>query len=138
METTITEFLQNQYKEYSLYTIEHRSIPSLVDGLKPTARKVLFVANNTWKTGNEKSLKVFQLSGAVANQAYYHHGDSSLSGVIINMAQSFKNSLPLLEEDGQFGSLRSPEPGAARYIGTKLSKNFRLLYKDFDLLENKE
>ena len=138
METTITEFLQNQYKEYSLYTIEHRSIPSLVDGLKPTARKVLFVANNTWKTGNEKSLKVFQLSGAVANQAYYHHGDSSLSGVIINMAQSFKNSLPLLEEDGQFGSLRSPEPGAPRYIGTKLSKNFRLLYKDFQLLENKE
>jgi DNA topoisomerase-2 len=64
--------------------------------------------------------------------------NSSLSGVIINMAQSFKNSLPLLEEDGQFGSLRSPEPGAARYIGTKLSKNFRLLYKDFDLLENKE
>jgi len=138
METTITEFLQNQYKEYSLYTIEHRSIPSLVDGLKPTARKVLFVANNIWKIGNEKSLKVFQLSGAVANQAYYHHGDSSLSGVIINMAQSFKNSLPLLEEDGQFGSLRSPEPGAARYIGTKLSKNFRLLYKDFDLLESKE
>ena len=54
------------------------------------------------------------------------------------MAQSFKNSLPLLEEHGQFGSLRSPEPGAPRYIGTKLSKNFRLLYKDFDLLESKE
>jgi DNA topoisomerase-2 len=54
------------------------------------------------------------------------------------MAQSFKNSLPLLEEDGQFGSLRSPAPGAPRYIGTKLSKNFRLLYKDFDLLVNKE
>jgi DNA topoisomerase-2 len=64
--------------------------------------------------------------------------NSSLSSAIINMAQSFKNSLPLLEEDGQFGSLRSPEPGAARYIGTKLSKNFRLLYKDFELLENKE
>ena len=50
------------------------------------------------------------------------------------MAQSFKNNLPLLEEIGQFGSLRSPEPAAARYIGTKLNKNFRLLYKDFELL----
>lgn len=138
METTITEFLSNQYKEYSIYTIENRAIPSVIDGFKPSHRKIIFVANNIWKTGNEKTLKVFQLSGAVANQAYYHHGDASLSSAIINMAQSFKNSLPLLEEDGQFGSLRSPEPGAPRYIGTKLSKNFRLLYKDFELLENKE
>lgn len=138
METTITEFLSNQYKEYSIYTIENRAIPSVIDGFKPSHRKIIFVANNVWKTGSEKTLKVFQLSGAVANQAFYHHGDASLSSAIINMAQSFKNSLPLLEEDGQFGSLRSPEPGAPRYIGTKLSKNFRLLYKDFDLLENKE
>ena len=138
METTITEFLSNQYKEYSIYTIENRAIPSAIDGFKPSHRKIIFVANNVWKTGNEKALKVFQLSGAVANQAFYHHGSTSLEQSIINMAQSFKNSLPLLEEDGQFGSLRSPEPGAARYIGTKLSKNFRLLYKDFDLLENKE
>ena len=64
--------------------------------------------------------------------------NSSLSSAIINMAQSFKNSLPLLEEDGQYGSLRSPKPGAPRYIGTKLSKNFRLLYKDFDLITSKE
>lgn len=64
--------------------------------------------------------------------------NSSLSNAIINMAQSFKNSMPLLEEDGQFGSLRSPEAGAPRYIGTKLSKNFRLLYKDFELLSYKE
>jgi DNA topoisomerase-2 len=138
MNTTITDFLSNQYKEYSIYTIENRAIPSVIDGFKPSHRKIIFVANNVWKTGNEKTLKVFQLSGAVANQAYYHHGDASLSSAIINMAQSFKNSLPLLEEDGQFGSLRSPAPGAPRYIGTKLSKNFRLLYKDFDLLVNKE
>jgi DNA gyrase/topoisomerase IV subunit A len=54
------------------------------------------------------------------------------------MAQKFKNNAALLEEDGQFGSLRSPQPGAARYIGTKLSNNFRLIYKDFDLLDYKE
>lgn len=64
--------------------------------------------------------------------------NSSLSNSIINIAQKFKNNAPLLEEDGQFGSLRSPQAGAPRYIGTKLSDNFRLLYKDFDLLEHKE
>lgn len=64
--------------------------------------------------------------------------NSSLENAIITMAQKFKNNAPLLEEDGQFGSLRSPQAGAPRYIGTKLSDNFRLLYKDFELLEIKE
>ncbi len=137
-EKTITEFLSDEYKDFSLYVIENRAIPSIIDGLKPSQRKIIHVSNNIWKTGNEKPLKVFQLSGAVANQAFYHHGDQSLSNAIINMAQKFKNNMPLLEEDGQFGSLRSPEPGAARYIGTKLDKNFRLLYKDFELINSKE
>lgn len=137
METTISQFLAKDYKEYSFYTIENRAIPSVIDGFKPVQRKVIFVCNDIWKTGNEKELKVFQLSGAVANKAFYHHGDKSLCDAIITMAQSFKNSLPLLEEDGQYGSLRSPKPGAARYIGTKLSKNFRILYKDFDLITSK-
>jgi DNA topoisomerase-2 len=64
--------------------------------------------------------------------------NSSLENAITTMAQKFKNNVALLEEDGQFGSLRSPQPGAARYIGTKLSENFRLIYKDFDLLDYKE
>lgn len=64
--------------------------------------------------------------------------NSSLENAIITIAQKFKNNAPLLEEDGQFGSLRSPQAGAPRYIGTKLSDNFRLLYKDFELLDIKE
>lgn len=64
--------------------------------------------------------------------------NSSLESAIITMAQKFKNSIPLLEEDGQYGSLRSPQPGAPRYIGTKLNENFKYLYKDFPLLEHKE
>lgn len=64
--------------------------------------------------------------------------NSSLENAIVTMTQKFKNNAALLEEDGQFGSLRSPQPGAARYIGTKLSNNFRLIYKDFDLLNYKE
>lgn len=63
--------------------------------------------------------------------------NSSLNSTIIGMAQSFKNSLPLLDEVGQFGSMRSPGAGAARYISTKLNSNFRLIYKDFELVEKK-
>lgn len=137
-EKTISEFLANDYKEFAMYVVEGRAIPSVIDGFKPSQRKILHIANNTWKTGSEKSLKVFQLSGKVASEAFYHHGDASLSSSIINIAQKFKNNAPLLEEDGQFGSLRSPQAGAPRYIGTKLSNNFRLIYKDFELLEYKE
>lgn len=137
-EKTITEFLSAEYKDFAMYSIEGRAIPSVVDGLKPSQRKVVHVANQIWKTGSEKVLKIFQLSGKVASDVFYHHGDASLNSAIINMAQKFKNNAPLLEEDGQFGSLRSPQAGAPRYIGTKLSDNFRLIYKDFDLLNYKE
>jgi DNA topoisomerase-2 len=135
---TISEFLSQEYKDFSLYTIENRAIPSVIDGFKPTHRKIIHVCNDIWKSGTEKPLKVFQLAGKVASDAFYHHGNQSLESAIITMAQGFKNNMALLEEIGQFGSLRSPEPGAARYIGTKLNKNFRLLYKDFELLEYKE
>ena len=137
-EKTISDFLSKDYRDFSLYTIENRAIPSVIDGFKPTHRKIIHISNQIWKSGNEKALKVFQLGGKVASDAFYHHGNSSLESAIINLAQSFKNNLPLLEEIGQFGSLRSPEPAAARYIGTKINNNFKLVYKDFELLKYKE
>lgn len=72
---TISEFLSKEYKEFSLYTIENRAIPSVIDGFKPTHRKVIHVCNDIWKTGSEKPLKVFQLGGKVASDAFYHHGN---------------------------------------------------------------
>jgi DNA gyrase/topoisomerase IV subunit A len=137
-EKTISEFLSNEYKEFAMYVVEGRAIPSVIDGFKPTQRKIIHISNQIWKSGNEKALKVFQLAGKVASDAFYHHGNTSLENAIVTMAQKFKNNCPLLEEDGQFGSLRSPQAGAARYIGTKLSDNFKLLYKDFELLKYKE
>lgn len=131
---TVTEYLDQDYREYAIYVVEERAIPSVIDGFKPTQRKVIFVADRVWRNGSEKPLKIFQLAGKVASDAHYHHGDGSLNGAIVGMAQKFKNSMPVLEEIGQFGSLRSPEAGAPRYISTKLHKNFRLLYMDFELL----
>lgn len=74
-EKSITEFLSNEYKEFAFYTIENRALPSIIDGLKISQRKILHASSNVWKTGNEKHLKVFQLSGIVASTTYYHHGD---------------------------------------------------------------
>lgn len=134
---TVTQYLDQDYREYAIYVVEERAIPSVIDGFKPTQRKVIFVADKVWKNGSEKPLKIFQLAGKVASDAHYHHGDGSLNGAIVGMAQSFKNSMPVLDAIGQFGSLRSPEAGAPRYISTKLHPNFRLLYKDFELLESR-
>lgn len=132
----VTDFLNTEVREYSMDVIENRAIPSVIDGLKPTARKCVYIADKIWRTGNEKSMKVFQFVGKMAADAYYHHGDMSANSVVTGMGQKFKNSLPLLEGIGQYGTLRSTTAGAPRYISTKLSHNFRLLYKDFELLEN--
>jgi DNA topoisomerase-2 len=134
---TVTSFFDKEYLEYAKYVVTNRAIPSCIDGLKPTQRKVVFVANKIWKNGSEKPMKLFQLAGRVAADSYYHHGNSSLESSMVGMAQKFKNSLPLLEGIGQFGSLRSPSAGAPRYISAKLHPNFRLIYQDFELLNNK-
>ena len=132
---SVKEFLGTEYKSYAEYVLFSRAIPSAIDGFKPTQRKVAHVASNTWKESSEKPLKVFQLCGKVASEAMYFHGDASLSSAIITMTQAFKNSMPIFDGVGQFGSLRSPEAGAPRYVGVKLNSNFRLLYKDDNLLE---
>jgi len=133
---TIEDFFDNEYLGYAKYVVESRAIPSVIDGFKPTARKVAFVADQVWKKGDEKPMKVFQIAGRVAATAFYHHGNASLEATIIGMAQDFKNSMPIFQGIGQFGSLRSPEAGAPRYVGVKFNKNFRLLYKDFELVDS--
>jgi DNA gyrase subunit A len=74
-EKSISQYCNEDYLEYAMYVVEDRAIPSVIDGLKPTQRKIIFVANRVWKTGNEKPLKIFQLSGRIASEAMYHHGD---------------------------------------------------------------
>ncbi len=131
-ERTVSDFFDNELRNYALYTVENRAIPSLIDGFKPSQRKIAHTANQVWKTGKEKPMKVFQLGGLAASMTMFHHG--SLDGTIIGMTQDFKNSMPIFQGVGQFGSLRSPEAGAPRYVGVKFNENFRLLYQDFDLV----
>ena len=134
----ITEFLDTDYREYSMSVIEDRAIPSVIDGFKPVQRKIASMADEIWKTGKEKGMKIFQLGGLASSKKNYLHGDSSMNDAITSMCQKFKNNIPLLTAEGQVGSLRSTHASSPRYVGCHLSENFRLVYKDFELLKGKE
>jgi hypothetical protein len=85
---TITDYLDTEYAAYGMYTIENRAIPSVIDGFKPTQRKIIFVANRMWKGGSDKPAKVFQFGGRIAAEAQYHHGDTSLNAMKVRTEQS--------------------------------------------------
>lgn len=110
-----------------------RSIPSLVDGLKPGQRKVLFTCI---KRNDKREVKVAQLAGSVAELSAYHHGEVSLCMTIINLAQNYvgSNNINLLMPNGQFGTRLNGGKDAAspRYIFTKMSDLTRLIFNPND------
>ena len=129
----VADFFDHEYLHFAMHTVESRAIPSLVDGFKPSQRKIAFAANRIWKTGSEKPLKVNSLGSQAAAMSMYHHG--SLDDTIVFMTQEWKNSLSIFDGIGQFGSLRAQTPGAPRYIHVRANRNFRRLYKDFELVD---
>ncbi|XP_074575235.1 DNA topoisomerase 2-like [Curcuma longa] len=113
-----------------------RSIPSMVDGLKPGQRKILFCA---FKRNFVKQAKVAQFIGYVSENSAYHHGEQSLATTIIGMAQDFvgSNNINLLQPEGQFGTRHQggKDHASARYIFTCLAPITRFLFpKDDDIL----
>lgn len=110
-----------------------RSIPCLVDGFKPGQRKVLFTC---FKRNDKREVKVAQLAGSVAEQSAYHHGEVSLTGTIVNLAQNFvgSNNINLLQPNGQFGTRLSggKDSASPRYIFTMLSPLARLIFHPQD------
>jgi DNA topoisomerase-2 len=111
-----------------------RSIPNLCDGLKVSQRKILYACFK--KNLFNKEIKVAQLSGYVSENASYHHGEASLQGAIINMAQDFvgSNNINLLLPKGQFGTRRTGKDSASpRYIYTCMNPIVSKLYHKEDL-----
>lgn len=110
-----------------------RSIPHVMDGFKPSQRKVLFAC---FKRNLKDEIKVAQLAGYVSEHSAYHHGEASLHGTIIGMAQNFcgSNNLNLLTPAGQFGTRRMGGKDAAspRYVFTKLEKITRAIFHPDD------
>jgi len=111
-----------------------RSIPSLIDGFKPSQRKIMYGA---MLRGLDKTeVKVAQLAGFVSDKAAYHHGEASLTGAIINMAQNYmgSNNINVLKPNGQFGTrLKAGSDSASpRYIWTKLEDLSSIIFNSSD------
>ncbi len=129
----ITDFINKEFIHFSNYD-NVRSISCLCDGLKPSQRKVLFCAFEKRNLKNE--MKVAQFGSAVAETTGYHHGEVSLHGTIVNMAQNFigSNNINLFEPVGQFGSrlMNGQDNASPRYIFTKLSDITTHLFNPLD------
>ncbi len=131
-EVSYTNFIN---KELILFSMADnlRSIPSVVDGLKPGQRKVLFTC---FKRNLKKDMKVVELAGSISGLTAYHHGDASLQGTIVGLAQTFvgSNNLNCLEPSGNFGSRLQggSDCASARYIYTRLSPFARKVFHTLD------
>lgn len=131
LEITFDDFINKELIHFSNYD-NIRSIPSMIDGLKPSQRKVLFTS---LKKNQIKEVKVAQFGASVAELTQYHHGEASIFSTIIGMAQNYvgSNNINLLEPCGQFGTRSSLGKDAAspRYIFTRLSdKAIQIFHKD--------
>jgi len=129
---TYQEFINNEMIHFSTYDCA-RSIPNMVDGLKISLRKILYSA---FKRKLTSEIKVAQFSGYVSEHSSYHHGEASLNGAIVNMAQNFvgSNNINLLEPNGQFGTrLQGGDDSASeRYIFTMLNSLTRYIFPEAD------
>ena len=126
------QFMNQEMIHFSTYDCA-RSIPNMVDGLKISLRKILFSA---FKRKLTSEIKVAQFSGYVSEHSAYHHGEASLNGAIVNMAQNYvgSNNMNLLLPNGQFGTrLHGGDDSASeRYIFTLLNPMTRALFPEAD------
>ena len=126
------DFINKELIHFSTYDCA-RSIPNMVDGLKISLRKILYSA---FKRKLTHEIKVAQFSGYVSEHSAYHHGEASLNGAIVNMAQNFvgSNNINLLEPNGQFGTrLHGGDDSASeRYIFTQLNSLTRCIFPEQD------
>lgn len=139
-DVSYTNFVNHELKHFS-EADNHRSIPCMIDGLKPSLRKIIYAS---FLKNLRSEYKVAQFSGYVAEKTCYHHGETSLMQAIIGLAQGFvgSNNMPLLEAKGQFGTrlLGGKDHAAPRYIFTHLRDNAVSIFHkdDFPLLKHLE
>ena len=131
-EITYEQFIHNEMIHFSKYDCD-RSIPNLMDGLKTSQRKVAYTG---FKRKLTNEIKVAQYSGSVSEISCYHHGEQSLNGAIVGMAQEYvgSNNIPILEPKGQFGTrLQGGHDSASvRYIFTNLNPLTRSIFIESD------
>ena len=128
---TIEQEMRRSYLDYAMSVIVGRALPDARDGLKPVHRRVLFAMNEMGNTYNAKYRKSAQAVGETMGK-YHPHGDSAIYDTIVRMAQGFSMRVPLIDGQGNFGSVDGDPPAAMRYTEARLADAAMALLADID------
>ncbi|WP_212523204.1 DNA gyrase subunit A [Actibacterium sp. MT2.3-13A] len=128
---SIEEEMKTSYLDYAMSVIVSRAIPDLRDGLKPVHRRILFAMHETNNTHDKPYRKSARPVGDVMGK-YHPHGDSAIYDALVRMAQDFSMSLPLLDGQGNFGSMDGDNPAAMRYTEVRMDKPAQALLADIE------
>ena len=127
----IEEQMKTAYIDYSMSVIVSRALPDVRDGLKPVHRRVLYGMNELGSNSNKPFKKSARIVGEVLGK-YHPHGDSSVYFAMVRMAQEWSLRYPLLDGQGNFGSVDGDSPAAMRYTEARLMKLAEEALSDLD------
>ena len=128
---SIEEEMKKSYLDYAMSVIVSRALPDVRDGLKPVHRRILYSMNENGYDWNKPYRKSARIVGDVMGK-YHPHGDQSIYDALVRMAQEFSLRLPLIDGQGNFGSVDGDPPAAMRYTESRLSKAAHALMEDID------
>jgi DNA gyrase subunit A len=128
---SIADEMKTSYLDYAMSVIVSRAIPDLRDGLKPVHRRILYAMHETGNTHDKPYRKSARPVGDVMGK-YHPHGDSAIYDALVRMAQDFSMSLPLLDGQGNFGSMDGDNPAAMRYTEVRMDKPAGALLADIE------
>ncbi|HEY0271744.1 MAG TPA: DNA gyrase subunit A, partial [Chitinophaga sp.] len=127
----IEEQMKTAYIDYSMSVIVGRALPDVRDGLKPVHRRVLFGMKELGNTSNKPYKKSARIVGEVMGK-YHPHGDASIYDTIVRLAQSWSMRYPMVDGQGNFGSVDGDMPAAMRYTEIRLQKIAEAMLEDID------
>ena len=127
----IEEEMKSAYIDYSMSVIVSRALPDVRDGFKPVHRRILFGMNELGNTSDKPYKKSARIVGEVLGK-YHPHGDSSVYFAMVRMAQTWSMRYPLVDGQGNFGSVDGDSPAAMRYTEARLSKLAEEMLRDID------
>ena len=128
---SIIEEMQRSYLDYAMSVIVSRALPDVRDGLKPVHRRILYGMNELGLDWNKKYVKCARVTGDVMGK-YHPHGDQAIYDALARMAQDWSLRLPLVDGQGNFGSIDGDPPAAQRYTECRLQKAAHSLLDDLD------
>ncbi|WP_299416975.1 DNA gyrase subunit A [uncultured Sulfitobacter sp.] len=128
---TIEHEMRTSYLDYAMSVIVSRAIPDLRDGLKPVHRRILYAMHEAGNSHDKPYRKSARAVGDVMGK-YHPHGDSAIYDALVRMAQDFSMSLPLLDGQGNFGSMDGDNAAAMRYTEVRMDKPAAYLLTDID------